>query len=89
MNSTDTSRETLAELGRESDRIVNLILHTGLPRVDVEIQIENFREEVLRLYPDGDRLFDMIYAARFDRIWKQWESERPHVDEFHRAAWGE
>jgi len=28
-------REALEQLAREADRIVNLILHTSMPRVDV------------------------------------------------------
>ena len=41
-------REALEQLAREADRIVNLILHTSMPRVDIEIQIQNLREEFLR-----------------------------------------
>ncbi|MBE3099047.1 MAG: hypothetical protein IMZ44_18185 [Planctomycetes bacterium] len=71
------AREGLDELSRQSDRIVNLILHSSLPRVDIEIQIEQFREECLRRYPGSEDLFEMVYASRFRRIWQQWEKERP------------
>ena len=71
------AREGLDELSRQSDRIVNLILYSSLPRVDIEIQIEQFREECLRRYPGSEDLFEMIYASRFRRIWQQWEKERP------------
>ncbi|MCX5674205.1 MAG: hypothetical protein NTX87_04285 [Planctomycetota bacterium] len=70
-------REGLDELSRQSDRIVNLILYSSLPRVDIEIQIEQFREECLRRYPGSEDLFEMVYASRFRRIWQQWEKERP------------
>jgi hypothetical protein len=89
MRTDATARLRLDELARESDRIVNLILHTSLPRVDIEIQISNFRDECLRQYPGSDDLFEMIYAARFRRIWRQWQAERPHQDEITRAAWEE
>ncbi|HUU10710.1 MAG TPA: hypothetical protein VM431_09245 [Phycisphaerae bacterium] len=82
-------REALDDLSRESDRIVNLILHTGLPRVDIEVQIQNFRAKCLRRYPDGDALFEMIYASRFRRILEQWGDERPETDDITRSAWGE
>jgi len=81
------TREGLDELARESERIVNLILHSSLPRVDIDIQIEDFREACLRRYPGSDDLFEMIYASRFRRIWEQWKSERPHQDETVRSAW--
>ena len=83
------ARESLDEMARESDRIVNLILHSSLPRIDIDIQIENFRDECLRLYPGSDDLFEMIYASRFRRIWEQWKNERPHQDETVRSAWDE
>jgi len=77
MPSDADRRRAMDELGREADRIVNLILHSDLPRVDVEIEIEHLRERCLRRYPDGEALFEMIYASRFERIWEQWGDERP------------
>ena len=77
MTPVDRRREGIEALSRESDRIVSLILYSSLPRVDIEIQIEKFREECLRLYPGSDDWFEMIYASRFRRIWEQWEKERP------------
>jgi len=82
-------REGLDALARESDRIVNLILHTSMPRVDIDIQIENFREECLRRYLGSEPLFEMVYGSRFRRIWDQWQKERPREDEVSRAAWDE
>jgi len=81
------SRESLDEMARESDRIVTLILHTSMPRVDIEIQIENFREECLRRYPGSEAQFEMIYAARFRRIWDQFHEERPAEGEPWPSAW--
>jgi hypothetical protein len=89
MKATDDQRLGIEEMARESDRIVNLILYTSLPRVDIEIQIENFREDCLRRYPGCDILFEMIYAARFRRIWDQWLKERPRQDESATSAWEE
>jgi hypothetical protein len=89
MRPEDQRREGLEELARESDRIVNLILHTSLPRVDVEIQIENLRQECARRYPGSEELFEMIYASRFRRIWQQWNRDRPHEDDLAESAWGE
>ncbi len=77
MPSDADRRRPMADLGRRADRIVNLILHSDLPRVDIQIEIETLRERCLRRYPDGETLFDMIYASRFERIWEQWGDERP------------
>jgi hypothetical protein len=87
MNAVDEQREGLEELAREAERIVTLILHTSLPRVDIEIQIENFREDVLRRYPGSEALFEMIYGSRFRRIWDQWLADRPPLDPEVESAW--
>jgi 8-oxo-dGTP pyrophosphatase MutT (NUDIX family) len=80
-------REALEQLAREADRIVTLILHTSMPRVDIEIQIQNLREEFLRRYPETADLFEMVYASRFRRIWDQWEADRPGEGEPWQTAW--
>jgi len=87
MTPASDRREALALLAREADRIVNLILHTSMPRVDIEIQIENLREEFLRRYPDRGDLFEMIYASRFRRIWDQWAEDRPSEGDSEPSAW--
>jgi len=79
------SREALEQLAREADRIVNLILHTSMPRVDIEIQIQNLREEFLLRYPETSDLFEMVYASRFQRIWDQWEADRPRENDAWRG----
>ena len=81
------SREALEQLAREADRIVNLILHMSMPRVDIEIQIQNLREEFLRRCPEAADLFEMVYASRFRRIWDQWEADRPVEGEPWQTAW--
>jgi hypothetical protein len=89
MKAGEQAREELAEMARESERIVNLILHSSMPRVDIEIQIESFREECLRRYPGSDDLFEMIYASRFRRIWEQFHEERPTEGEPWPTAWND
>ena len=82
-------REALEQLAREADRIVNLILHTSMPRIDIEIQIQSLREEFLRRYPEAADLFEMVYASRFRRIWDQWEADRPTESEPAANAWND
>ncbi|MBM4020401.1 MAG: hypothetical protein FJ288_19130 [Planctomycetes bacterium] len=87
MTDAERARRGQDELARQADRIVNLILYSSLPRVDIDIQIENFRQECLRRYPGSADLFEMIYASRFRRIWQQWQKERPKDANEHEAAW--
>ena len=56
---------------RSADRIANLILHSDMPKIDLEIEIESFREEVLAEFPDREELFEAIYTSRFKRLWEQ------------------
>ena len=76
----DSAAERFADGGRaeafrlSADRIATLILHSDMPRIDVEIQIESFREEVLAEFPDRGELFEAIYLARFKRLWEQFRS---------------
>lgn len=67
--------ELAEEIRRRADRIVSLILHGDLPRVDVEIEIRSFRAFVVAELPGREELFDGIYLARFRRIWEQWGRE--------------
>ena len=58
-------------LRQAADRIVDLILTTDLPEVDVAIQAIKARELCERLLPERLELFDMVYLSRFSRLWNQ------------------
>ena len=59
------------ELRRGADRIANLILHSDLPDVDIDIAIAALRRRCGELMPDRIHLFDWIYEARFRRLREQ------------------
>jgi hypothetical protein len=59
------------ELQRAADRIAFLIVATDYPRIDVEIERRNLRDLCRRLFPDKLALFEIIYEARFRRLWDQ------------------
>jgi hypothetical protein len=60
------------ELARASDRIVNLILHSDLEWIDIEIEADKMRQQVREAEPERLETFEMIYPPRFRRIWSQW-----------------
>ncbi|MCX7049238.1 MAG: hypothetical protein NTX50_27600 [Candidatus Sumerlaeota bacterium] len=63
----------LAErLKRGSDRIVNLILHSDLEWIDIQLDINRLRELCANEAPAKLELFDALYTERFYRIWEQW-----------------
>lgn len=66
----------LAEkLRRGADRIYNLILHSDLEWIDIEIQIDALRQLCREDEPEKLDLFEAIYARRFERLWEQWRLE--------------
>ena len=65
------SRARLDFLKRRADRVCFLIVATDYPEVDIEIEKEKVRQTCEELYPDRGWLFEMIYEARFRRLWEQ------------------
>ncbi|MEE8109880.1 MAG: hypothetical protein V3T44_02515 [bacterium] len=64
-------REAARRLSRMADRVCSLILLEDYPRIDIEIEKEQVREECKRLFPDRLELYEMIYESRFNRLWSQ------------------
>lgn len=58
-----------------ADDIARAIVDTALPWVDIAIQIERLRAEAERLFPRRMDLFEMVYVARFRRLWEQWRGD--------------
>ena len=44
-----------------------MILSRDLPAIDIEIEKSKVSEQYIELYPDRERLYDMIYESRIDR----------------------
>lgn len=63
--------EAVRQLQRQADRICELIVSGEVPLVDIEIQQAALREAVLRLFPDKQALYQMVYESRFRRLWQQ------------------
>ena len=68
-------REPMRELQRMADRVCTLILSSDLPAIDIEIEKSKVRDFCLDLYPDRERLYEMIYESRFERLWEQFRDE--------------
>ncbi len=60
---------------RAADRITFLILYSDLPRIDLEIEISRFKDQVLAQFPEKEALFEMLYGSRFRRLLEQWQRE--------------
>ena len=53
-----------------------LIRQSGMSRGEAEMLVEHVREQILRLFPDGEQTYEVIYARRFRRL----------IDEFSRPS---
>jgi hypothetical protein len=71
IEAADREEAAYRELQRAADRISFLIVATDYPQIDIEIERRNLRELCRRLFPDKMDLFEMIYSARFRRLWEQ------------------
>lgn len=65
----------MQDLQRLADRVCVMILSSDLPEVDIEIEKSEVRERCLELCPDREDLYDMLYEARFQRLWDQFRRE--------------
>lgn len=65
------------EIRLASDRVCALILYGDLPLIDIRIAAANVRRLCVRHFPEQAWLFELVYAARFRRLWEQWRSGEP------------
>ena len=75
--STEEERAARAKmdlLARLADRVCSLILLEDVPAVDIEIEKEKVRERAMELFPGREELWEMIYEARFRRLWEQFRA---------------
>ena len=63
----DDPRESRREMQRMADHVCVLILGSDLPAIDIEIEKGKVRECCLELYPDREKLYEMVYESRFQR----------------------
>jgi hypothetical protein len=68
-------RTEMQEVQRLADRVCVLILSSDLPTIDIEIEKSKVRERCVELFPDQEMLYDMIYEARFQRLWEPFGGE--------------
>lgn len=67
-------KEQYEVLRRQADRITTCILYSDLPFIDICIAVERLRDWVHQHMPDKQELFEMIYIARYNRLWQQFRN---------------
>lgn len=68
---TQQKEREFEKLKIKADRICSMILSKRYKTVDINIKIKKFREEFLKLFPEKEDLYNMIYESRFNRLWEQ------------------
>lgn len=68
---SEEEREKAREIQEEASVICQMILDESCPEVDIEIEKSKLRDRVRVLFPDKLAVYEMIYEARFRRLWEQ------------------
>ncbi len=67
----EEDREKALEIQEAAQWICQMILDDHTEKVDIEIAKEELRKKVQRLFPGKMETYEMIYEARFRRLWDQ------------------
>jgi hypothetical protein len=74
---SEEERKKAAQIQQDAQAICRMILDEACPEVDIEIAKEKLKEKVRSFFPDKMETYQMIYEARFSRLWQQFRQERP------------
>ena len=64
-------REKAREIQEAAGLICRMILDDSCAEVDIEIAKSKLKDRVAELFPDKISVYEMIYEARFKRLWEQ------------------
>ena len=68
---SEEERGKAEEVRLDAENICRMILDESCEDVDIEIAKNNLRDKVQRLFPNQLGTYQMIYEARFSRLWEQ------------------
>ena len=52
-------------------------MQSGMTRRDAEHLVAVVRERILKLFPDGEEIYELIYAPRFSRLINEFARPEP------------
>jgi len=70
----EEEREKAAEIQRDAQVICQMILNEECSKVDIDIAEEQLKEKVRQLFPHQLHTYEIIYEARFKRLWEQFRA---------------
>ena len=72
---SEEERKKANEIQQDADLVCRMILENEFSESDIDTAKKNLREKVLKLFPDKIQTYEMIYEARFKRLWDQFRVE--------------
>lgn len=72
----EEERQKAQVILEDANHICRMILDEGCQKVDIEIAQERLKEKVAELFPDKMNVYQMIYEARFKRLWEQFREKQ-------------
>ena len=67
-------QEPAVILQRRADRVASMIVTSSYTDLECALAEREVRMECLNLLPDRMELFDLVYSARFRRLWEQFRT---------------
>ena len=77
---SEEEQKKAKEIQRDAQAVCRMILDEEHSKVDIQITMANLKEKVKRLFPDKVETFEMIYGARFRRLWDQFRGSDNALD---------
>lgn len=71
---SEAERKKAKEIQRDAQLICQMILDENSAPIDIEIAKAKLKEKVSQWFPDKIPTYEMIYEARFKRLWDQFRS---------------
>lgn len=68
---SEQERQKAIEIQRDAEDICRMILDDSSDEVDISIARGRLRDKVESYFPHQMQTYDMIYEARFNRLWEQ------------------
>lgn len=71
---SEEERKKAKEIQEDAQLICQMILDESSAEFDIELAKGKLREKVERYFPDKLQTYEMIYEARFKRLWEQFRT---------------
>jgi hypothetical protein len=75
----DDEAARVREVRHLVDLATSLIMQAGMTRGEAEQLIVEVRQRILKLFPDGEQTYELVYSRRFRRLIDEFTQPTPAV----------